>query len=133
MKQFEVDSSYRQFYIADAELEPEAPEEWTEAHVAQRHNTHQYIAALCPEGDDSASIISVGPNEERPSFDETVGFEVETKIEVPSGRVGVYGWPWELQDEYQVKPGRVLVRFVGYSIDQVDAGKDFYLVQICAE
>jgi len=34
----------------------------------------------------------------------TAEFEVETEIEVKSGKIGVFGWPRELEDEYPVEP-----------------------------
>lgn len=130
MKRFEVNSGYRQFYVADAGLEPDAPEVWNDTHVAQRHNTLQNIVALCPEGDITARVISIGPDEQLPDLDDRLEFEVETAIEVPSGRIGVFGWPWAIQDEYQVDPGTYIVRFFGYALDRAADEEDYYVVQI---
>jgi hypothetical protein len=130
MKRFKVFSGYQQFYVADAGLEPAAPEDWNDAHCQQRHNTLQHIAALCPEGDISARIISWGPDDETPPLDDPAEFEVQTQIEVPSGRIGVYGWPWELEDEYNVSPGTYMISFRGYRLDRVEAQEDYYVVQI---
>ena len=130
MKRFEVNASYRQFYVADAELEPEAPEEWSDAHVQQRHNTLQHITALCPVGDITARAISCGPTDARPHLEHKPDFEVFTTIEVPSGKVGVYGWPWERMDEYDIPPGPCGIRFTGYRTDKAESEEDYYLVEI---
>jgi len=130
MKRFQVFSGYRQFYVADAGLEPAAPEDWDDSHTAQRHNTLQHITALCPENDISARIISCGPQDEPPPVEPPAEFEVHTEIQVPSGRIGVYGWPWELQDEYHVEPGTYAICFRGYALDRITAKEDYYTVQI---
>lgn len=130
MKRYEVFSGYRQFYVADAGLEPKAPEDWNDTNVAQRHNTLKHITALCPAGDITARVISCGPGEHAPALDEKPDFEVLTSIEVPSGLVGVYEWPWELKDCYDLVPGECRVRFTGYRTDRVDEQQDYYLVEI---
>ncbi|HVX91294.1 MAG TPA: hypothetical protein VHC20_06790 [Candidatus Paceibacterota bacterium] len=130
MKRFEVFSGYRQFYVADAELDPDAPEDWTDAHCAQRHNTLKHITALCPEGDISARVIACGPSDVYPEFPDAAEFEVRTEIEVPSGRIGIYGWPRELQDEYVVAPGTYMILFRGYALSKIDSKEDYYGVEI---
>jgi hypothetical protein len=116
MKRFTVYSGYSQFYVADVGLEPEAPVDWTDLHVEQRHNTLTHITALCPEGDITARIISYGPGDDLPLLDDPAEFEVVTEITVTSGQVGVYGWPWELEDVYSVEPGVYTVIFRGFRL-----------------
>jgi len=130
MKRFQVFSGYRQFYVADSGLSPNAPEEWKDIHVQQRHNTLKNITALCPEGDITARIISCGPQDEMPLLYDVADFEVKTAIEIETGKVGVYGWPWELQDEYVVESGTYNILFTGYATAQVEDEKDYYVVQI---
>jgi hypothetical protein len=130
MKRFEVSTAYRQFYAADVDLDPDAPEDWTDAHVAQRHNTLQHIAALCPEGDITARIVSCGPEDDYPVMPDPVEFEVQTEIDVASGRLGVFGWPRELEDEYLVEPGLYSIRFRGYALDKIASMQDYYGVEI---
>jgi hypothetical protein len=132
MKRYEVSSDYRQFYVADAELQPSAPEDWDDNHVEQRHNTLENIAALCPEGDISARIISCGPADGPPVLEHEADFRVLTDILCPSGRVGVYGWPWELMDEYRIAPGRCLIEFTGHMTAKVDQELDYYVVRVSA-
>jgi hypothetical protein len=130
MKRFEVFSGYRQFYVADSGLNPKAPEVWTDIHVQQRHNTLKNITTLCPEGDITARIISCGPQDRIPILSDVADFEVNTSIEIETGKVGVYGWPWELQDEYVVESGTYNILFTGYATVQVEDEKDYYLVQM---
>ena len=130
MKRFEVFSGYRQFYVADVGLAPEAPMDWTDVHTAQRHNALRHIVALCPEGDISARVVCCGPDDTYPEFPHLAEFEVKTAIEVQSGRIGVYGWPDELMDEYSVPPGTYSVWFRGYALDQVESENDYYGVEI---
>ena len=130
MKSFEVYSGYRQFYVADAGIDPDAPEDWTDEHIAQRHNTLRNITALCPEGDITARIIACGPDDGAPPLQHPSEFEVETVIEVPTGKIGVYGWPRELFDEYTVEPGTYSIFFTGHALDRVDDEEDYYVVRI---
>lgn len=130
MKRFEVYSGYRQFYVADAQLDQDAPEEWTDAHCAQRHNTLQHIAALCPEGDITARIVTCGPDDDYPQMADPPEFEVRTEIDVHSGKIGVYGWPRDLHDEYAVMPGTYTIFFRGYALAKIDTEQDYYGVEI---
>jgi hypothetical protein len=130
MKRIEVFSAYRQFYIADAGLDPDAPEDWTDAHVAQKHNTLRHITALCPEGDITARIVCCGPNDDYPEMPDSAEFEVQTEIEILTGKIGIYGWPRELADEYLVTPGVYSILFRGYALDKVESEADYYGVEI---
>ena len=130
MREFQVSSGYRQFYVADAGLEPEAPEDWNDAHIQQRHNTLKNITALCPVGDITARVISCGPDDELPPISDSPDFEVQTSIEIETGKIGVYGWPWEIQDEYIVENGKYSVLFCGYLTAQTEENRDFYLVKV---
>ncbi|CAN5457356.1 hypothetical protein BH09VER1_BH09VER1_55420 [soil metagenome] len=130
MKRFKVSAGYRQFYVADSGLEPLAPEDWTDAHLAQRHNTLKHITALCPEGDITARIVSCGPDDIYSEMPDPAEFEVETEIEIASGKIGVYGWPWELKAEYTGTPGIYIIRFRGYALSKVDCEEDYYGLEI---
>jgi hypothetical protein len=130
MTRFKVFSGYRQFYVADAGVDADAPEDWTDDHIAQRHNTLKHITALCPEGDISARIICCGPEDVYPEMADPAEFDVQTEIEVPSGRIGVYGWPRELRDEYVASPGWYTIHFRGYCLAKVDSEQDYYGVEI---
>ena len=130
MKHFSVFAGYQQFYVADAGLEPSAPEHCSDEHCQQRHNTMQHIAALCPVGNVSARILSCGPSEERPTVEHSAEFEIETQIEVPSGRIGIYGWPWDIKDEFAAEPGTYSVIFTGHALGRVDDEEDYYIVQV---
>lgn len=130
MKQFVVDSIYRQFYIADRGIEPSAPETWTEDDVRKHHVAAEHIVALSPVGDIKARIISFGPDDELPELTDAMDFEVCTQIEVPSGKIGVYGWPWELKDLYDVVPGRYEVIFRGYLTTEIEKMQDYYVTKV---
>ena len=125
---YTVDSTYQQFYVADAKLEPMAPEEWNEDHVRQRYNAIENIVALCPQGDISARVICVPPFEIYQG-DVAPDFVVQTSVTIESGHVGVYGWPWELLERYEIPPGTVGVRFSGYQLEHVDIEADYYVVE----
>jgi len=130
MHHFTINSTYRQFYVADAGLAPDAPVDWTEDHMIQRHNTLKNITALCPEGDITARIFIVGPDEKNPTIFEKPAFEVLTEIEVKSGRLAVLQWPWDLLKEFVVSPGIYQILFRGYALTEVENEKDFYGVLI---
>ncbi len=130
MKTYNVDSTYRQLYVADRKLEPLAPEDWTDEHTRQRHYALDHIVAFCPVSDIVARITSYGPNETAVEPDDRPDFEVEAEIEIPSGQIGVYGWPWELQDSYTVGPGRVRIRFRGFRTFDAENGLDYYIIEI---
>lgn len=130
MKQFVTDSNYHQFYVADRVLEPDAPTAWTEEHVLSHHLTEENIAALQTDNDIDARVICCGPDDPIPDFPDVADFEVRTKIHVPSKKVGIYGWPWELEDEYQIDSDMCEILFRGYAINQTDENGDYYLVKI---
>ena len=130
MNLFEVSSAYRQFYVADVGLDPDAPEDWTDDHVAQKFNALSHIVALCPEGDITARIFCCGPDEVYPVVPELSEFIVNTEIEIVSGEIGVFGFPRELVAKYSVPPGIYSIRFSGYSLNQIDFEKDYYGVDI---
>ncbi len=102
-------------------FEPAAPDEWTPEHCRQRHNTLRHITALCPENDVSARIVCCGPTEECPDMDDPAEFEVCTEIEIVSGRIGVYGWPSELQQEYAGAPWMYSIQFTGHALGRIEA------------
>ncbi|MDP2713975.1 hypothetical protein [Rheinheimera sp.] len=128
MKTHTIDSTYRQFYVADAGLDPDAPEDWSDQHVLQRFNALANIVALCPEGDISARVKSFAPGEKDLSELEPE-FEVKTQITIVSGRLGIFGWPRETLEEYCVELGKYLIYFRGYNLCQVDEERDFYTVE----
>ncbi len=130
MKTYKVDSTFRQFYVADQALEPSAPEDWTDEHLKQRYYSLDQIVAFCPSSDIVARITSYGPQETAVESEDRPDFEVVAEIDVPSGQIGVYGWPWELQDSYLVAPGRARIRFRGFRTSDVDEGLDYYTVEI---
>ena len=128
MKIHTIDSTYRQFYIADAGLDPDAPEDWSDQHLLQRYNSLANIVALRPEGDITARVMTFAPGEKYQSELEP-DFEVRTQITVLSGRLGVFGWPREALEEYCVQPGKYLIYFRGYNLGQVTDERDFYTVE----
>jgi hypothetical protein len=131
MKRHTINSTYRQFYVADAGIEPMAPETWTEEDIQRRFNAHENIVALCPTGDITARILVIPPGEVAEEFG-SPDFLVETQVTLPSGRAGIYGYPWELLEEHSVQPGQYVVRFSGYNIGAIEDEEDFYLVQLQA-
>ena len=50
MKTHAVDSSYRQFYVADAGLDPDAPEVWRDEDVQQRFNALKISLRFAQKG-----------------------------------------------------------------------------------
>ena len=130
MKKFISDNTYHQFYVADREIEQDAPTEWTDDDVARRHLTSKYISALCPEGDIDATIFSCGPDDPFPHFPDNPDYEVMTHIETPSGKIGIYGWPWELEDQYDFPPGICDIHFQAFAVDKADEQGDYYLVKV---
>ena len=128
MKTHTVDSSYRQIYVADAGLDPDAPEEWNDDDIQQRYNALNNIVALCPDGDITARVICIPPNEKYKS-DVSPEFEVNTQIEIETGRLGVFGWPRETLEEYSVTPGHYRIRFTGYNLAEIDTKGDYYVVE----
>ena len=128
MNAYVVDSTYRQFYVADAGLDPDAPEDWNDSHVQQRYNALEHIVALCPQGGIAARIVCFPPGERYlGAYD--AGFEVITQVTIETGRLGVFGWPREALQEYTVEPGLYKIRFCGYKLDEVEYEDDFYVVE----
>ena len=123
-----ISSAYRQFYVADVELDPDAPEEWSDEDVDKRFNALEHIVALCPEGDLTARIVCL-PVGERYTTEEPPAFEVTTQVSIESGRMAVFEWPRQAIQEYAVEPGVYAIRFRGYDLDKVAEEKDYYVVE----
>ena len=51
-------------------------------------------------------------------------------IEIESGRLGVYGWPRELLEEFSVTPGTYNIVFSGYNLAAVENEEDYYVVEV---
>lgn len=117
-------------YVADRVIEADAPSEWTMEDMARNHLAGLNIVALCPVTDADATIISCGPDDVPPIFPDAPDFEVRTQIEVPSGMVGIYGWPWEFEDEYDIEPGVCYVLFQAFSTALSESGGDYYCVRV---
>ena len=133
MKQFIADSTYHQFYVADRILEPEAPTEWTDKDVEARHVTLENIVALSPESDLDARITSCGPGDVEPTFPDEPDFELITQIIAPSRKVGIYGWPWELEDEYEIGSEECEITFRGFALERKEEDGDYYLVKVVSK
>jgi hypothetical protein len=129
MNKYEIASTYRQFYVADAGLEQKAPDEWTDEHIEQHFNTLENIAALVTEGDITARI-NCYPLGESSEISEAPSFEVSTEIEVPTGIIGIYEWPWEKLEEHRVAPGRYRLKYSGYNLSASEHEQDFYALEI---
>ena len=130
MKTFVVDSNYHQFYVADRVAEPDAPTQWTDDDVAAHHVTLSNISALSPESDIDARITSCGPNDQVQTFPDPIDYEVRVSIECPSGSVGIYGWPWELEDEYEIGATSCDILFRAFLTNLKDDEKDYYYVHV---
>ncbi len=128
MKTHTIDSTYRQFYVADAGLDPDAPEDWRDHHMQQRYNALTNIVALCPEGDITARVTTIAPGE-KCQVELASDFEVTVQITILSGRLGVFSWPRKSLEEYCVQPGKYLIYFRGYNLCQVIEERDFYTVE----
>jgi hypothetical protein len=55
---------------------------------------------------------------------------VNTKVEVESGKIGIFGWPRERLEEYSVHPGVYIIRFTGYNLAAIDTEGDYYVVEV---
>jgi len=132
MKSFVADSNYHQFYVADLIAEPDAPDIWTEQDVAAHHVTLENISALSPESDIDARITSCGPSDDQIEFPDSIGYEVRVTIKCPSRSVGIYGWPWELEDEYEIGSTSCDILFRAFLTEFKDDEKDYYYVHVMA-
>lgn len=124
-----VDSTYRQFYVADAGLDPDAPEDWSDTHLQQHFNALKNIVALCTKGDITARVLCCPPGK---NYDgkESPDFEARTTVTIETGRLGVFGWPRETLEEFQVEPGVYNITFRGFKLSEVDSEGDYYVVEL---
>lgn len=45
-------------------------------------------------------------------------------------KVGIYGWPWELEDQYDLENEICTILFRGYATDRTETNEDYYIVHI---
>ena len=129
MNKYDIDSTYRQFYVADASIEEDAPDDWTDKHIKQHYYAKENIVALVTEGDITARLFCFSPKEQN-TIHEKSGFSIETKINVPSGRLGIYEWPWEKLEEHAIPSGETTIRFKGFNLENANSEKDYYSIEV---
>ena len=128
MRTFNICSAYRQFYVADMDIKPLAPCNWTDEDVDRRFALGPGIIALSP-CNDMTPAITVHWFDNMPS-DYKCDFIANAKLVVSGENIGIFGWPWELMDSKKVFPGTFSITFTGHDIHLAEQEKDYYDVWI---
>ncbi len=113
-----------QFYVADIDIDPLAPEDWTENDIQRHYAQCPGIVALSPMNDMVAKVnvhwFEVVPDGFKADF------IAHAELKVTGKRIGIMGWPWEEVEVRDVTPGEYKLIFSGHDIDLVEDDGDYY-------
>ncbi len=86
----EVFADYYQFYVQDGQVNPPAPEDWTDSDVAHRAKAAQNVVALCPVRNMTVPV-EVELHASEPDFNaEEADHLVRCSLALPTGHLQVH-------------------------------------------
>jgi len=128
----EVFADYHQFYIQDGQVNPPAPEDWTDADVVNRVKVASNVVVICPVRNMSVPV-EVELHSSEPKFDAgEVDHIVECSLELPSGNLQVHECTGGPVLDWRINPGQyhvvALFSRLGSLSDDGLEGEDRYRV-----
>jgi hypothetical protein len=131
---FEVFADYHQFYVQDGDLNPPAPEDWTDDDVANRVKVAQNVVVVCPIRNMSVPVAielyESKPDEAAEAWDHVV----HCSLSIPTGHLQVHECTGGPMLDWHIKPGdyEVLILFGGLATTSDDGlnGQDHYKVLV---
>lgn len=101
----EVFADYNQFYVQDGQVNPAAPEDWTDADVARRAKVAPNVVVICPIRNMSVPV-EVELHSSEPEVDASeVDHIVECSLELPSGHLQVHECTGGPVLDWRINPG----------------------------
>lgn len=108
----EVFADYHQFYVQDGEVNPPAPEDWSDADIAHRAKAAANVVVVCPVRNTTVPVQvelhDVSPQLQRSAADHLV----ECSLALPSGHLQVHECTGGAVLNWQIEPGHYQVAIV---------------------
>lgn len=128
----EVFADYYQFYVQDGQLNPPAPEDWTDADIAHRVKAAPNVVVICPVRNMTVAV-EVELHTSEPHFDASeVDHVVACSLAVPTGHLQVHECTGGPVLNWQIDPGHYQLLALFYRLGTVSAdgldGDDRYRV-----
>jgi hypothetical protein len=129
---FNLFADYFQFYLWDAEINPEAPTEWDEADVQRRLKVAPHVVVVCPIRNMTVPV-EVQVHDEEPAYDPNQWDHIaECSLDLLSGKLQVHECTGGSVGHFTVSPGTYRVRAFYGALDTLRNnaldGDDHYLV-----
>ena len=131
-KVFEVSVDYRQFYLWDSGMDPEAPESYSDDDVARRIKIGTHVVVIQPERN-SGVPVEVEVHDLEPEYDPGEWDHIaEASLHLPTGQLQVHECIGGRVAEFLVDAGWYRVRSFHDGLDTIDdsglGGNDHYRV-----
>jgi hypothetical protein len=129
---FQLFADYHQFYLWDAGMDPQAPEDYTDADIQRRMKTGEHVVVIQPARNMTVPV-EVEIHDAEPSFDRDDWDHIaEASLHLPTGQLQVHECTGGSVAEFRVAPGWYRVRSFHGGFDTIDEsglkGDDHYLV-----
>jgi hypothetical protein len=129
---FRVFADYHQFYLWDREMDPIAPEEYTDDDVQRRIKTGPHVVVIQPERNMNVDV-EIEVHDSEPDYEPGQWDHIaEASLHLPSGNLDVEECTGGTVAQFRVEPGWFRVRSFHGGLDTIDEsgleGSDHYLV-----
>lgn len=136
-KDYEIFINYRQFYLMDAKVFPDAPSDYTDFDMRCRIKAAKNIIAVVPERD-MIIPVRLEISDSAPPGDDFAAWNhiAEASLDLPSGRLLLDECCGERIDEISITPGSYRIRAYYGNLDKLSddemGGEDHYKLVIWA-
>jgi hypothetical protein len=130
-KAFKLFADYHQFYLWDAGVDPEAPEDYTEEDVRRRIKAGPHVFVIRTERNMTVAVAVEVHDAEPPCSPGGWDHIAEASLDLPTGRLQVHESTGGVVAEFAVDPGWYRVRSLHGGFATIDetglGGNDHYL------
>jgi hypothetical protein len=131
-KKLEVFADYHQFYLWDRDMNPAAPEDYTDEDVLHRVKAGPHVVVIQPERDMEVAV-DVEIHDAEPACDPDEWDHIaEASLHLPTGHLQIHECTGGPVADFKVEPGWYRVRSFHGGFDTIDEdgldGDDYYKV-----
>lgn len=129
-----VFADYHQFYVQDGDINPLAPEDWTDEDVARRGKVADNVVVICPLRNMTVRVEIVLHSTEPTQPEVECDHSFECSLELPTGHLQVHECTGGPVLDWRVAPGTYELRasFLGLASIAEDGlqGNDLYKIEL---
>ena len=119
-RSMEVRADYHQFYLWDAGMDPEAPEDYADEDVRRRVKVGLHVFVIQPERSGTVSVDLEIHDAEPPYDADEWDHIAEGSLHLPTGRLQIHECMGGAVADFQLKPGWYRVRSFHGGLDTID-------------